>query len=351
MTLLEVENLAVSFPVGGVRVNVVEDVSFAVEKGTALCVVGESGSGKSVTGLAIMRLLDPIAGVDQGSEVRFNGMNLLTLSERDMQRVRGTKVAMIFQEPMTALNPVYTVGYQVAEVVRQHEDANREAANERVVELLKLVGIPDPESRMSDYPHQMSGGMRQRVMIAMALAGGPDLLIADEPTTALDVTVQAQILDLLKSLQQDFEMGLILITHDFGVVAEIADDVAVMYAGQIVERGPVGAVLERPQHPYTEALLRSMPVLGMNRKEPLKVIRGTVPSPTEWPPACRFHPRCDYAFDRCCVEEPPAFVVDTQRAKCWLCEHGPRPTGSNEGGRPARASQGEMRESGGHDER
>jgi len=350
MSLLEVENLSVTFPIDGGRMTVVEDISFAVDKGTTLCVVGESGSGKSVTGLAIMRLLDSSATVGQGSEVRFQGKNLMALGEREMQRVRGTKIAMIFQEPMTALNPVYTVGYQIAEVVRQHQDVSRTAASERVVELLELVGIPDPKSRMSDYPHQMSGGMRQRVMIAMALAGGPELLIADEPTTALDVTIQAQILDLLKSLQERLRMGLILITHDFGVVAEIADDVAVMYAGQIVERGPAGAVLGGPQMPYTEALLKSMPVLGINRKEPLKVIGGIVPNPAEWPTGCRFRPRCDYAFDKCPVE-PPSFAVEEQRSKCWLCEHGPRPTGGNEGGRPGQASQGEMRESGGHDER
>jgi oligopeptide/dipeptide ABC transporter ATP-binding protein len=350
MTLLEVENLSVTFPIDGGRMTVVEDVSFSVDKGTTLCVVGESGSGKSVTGLAVMRLLDSSATVGQESEVRFQGKNLLALGEREMQRVRGTKIAMIFQEPMTALNPVYTVGYQVAEVVRQHQGVSRKVASERVVELLELVGIPDSKSRMSDYPHQMSGGMRQRVMIAMALAGGPDLLIADEPTTALDVTIQAQILDLLKSLQERLQMGLILITHDFGVVAEIADDVAVMYAGQIVERGPAGAVLGVPQMPYTEALLKSMPVLGLDRKEPLKVIRGIVPNPAEWPTGCRFRPRCDYAFDKCTVE-PPAFAVEEQRSKCWLCEHGPRPTGGNEGGRPERASQGEMREAGGRNER
>ena len=324
----------------------VEKVSLAVDKGATLCVVGESGSGKSVTGLAIMRLLDPSADVGQASKVRFNGTNLLDLGEREMQRVRGAKIAMIFQEPMTALNPVYAVGYQIAEVLRQHQAVGRKEAKGRAMELLEQVGVPAPQARMSDYPHQMSGGMRQRVMIAMALASGPDLLIADEPTTALDVTIQAQILDLLKSLQESLGMGLILITHDFGVVAQVADDVAVMYAGQIVERGSVGAVLERPQHPYTEALLQSMPALGMNRKQPLKVIRGMIPNPTERPSACRFHPRCDYAFDRCSAEEPPAFLVEEQRAKCWLCEHGPRTASGNEGGRPAWASQDEKGESG-----
>jgi peptide/nickel transport system ATP-binding protein/oligopeptide transport system ATP-binding protein len=232
---------------------------------------------------------------------------------------------MIFQEPMTSLNPVYSVGDQIAEAVRIHEKVDEKAALARALEMLELVGIPEASRRLKDYPHHMSGGMRQRVMIAMALACNPRLLIADEPTTALDVTIQAQILDLMQDLRDRLGMAIMLITHDLGVVDEMCDDVVVMYAGRVVEQGPVDQVFRSPQHPYTEALLQSIPMLGMTQSEKLRVIRGTVPSPLDWPAGCRFAPRCDNAFDKC-EEQPPLFAIDAQLSACWLCESGRRAT-------------------------
>ena len=232
---------------------------------------------------------------------------------------------MIFQEPMTSLNPVYTVGDQIAEAVRLHENVGARRRCDRALEMLRARRHPRGRpARSSDYPHQLSGGMRQRVMIAMALACNPKLLIADEPTTALDVTIQAQILELMNDLRERLGMSILLITHDLGVVAETCDDVAVMYAGRVVERGPVEDVFGSPQHPYTEALLQSIPMLGMTQAEPLRVIRGNVPSPLNWPKGCRFAPRCDYAFDRCLEELPPLYRAGAQESACWLCEHGPR---------------------------
>jgi peptide/nickel transport system ATP-binding protein/oligopeptide transport system ATP-binding protein len=232
---------------------------------------------------------------------------------------------MVFQEPMTSLNPVYSIGEQVAESVRIHRGANAKEARARALEMLELVGIPEASRRLDDYPHQLSGGMRQRVMIAMALACDPKLIIADEPTTALDVTIQAQILELLAEVRERLGMAILLITHDLGVVAEMCDDVVVMYAGRVVERGPVGEVFTTPQHPYTEALLQSIPMLGMTQAEPLRVIRGSVPSPRDWPEGCRFRPRCDYAFEKC-LELPPLLSVPPQESACWLCERGRRAT-------------------------
>jgi oligopeptide/dipeptide ABC transporter ATP-binding protein len=240
-----------------------------------------------------------------------------------MQEIRGNEISMIFQEPMTSLNPVFTVGDQIAEAVELHQGAKPREALERAVEMMELVGIPEARRRVKDYPHQLSGGMRQRVMIAMALSCNPKLLIADEPTTALDVTIQAQILELMKDLRDRLGMAIMLITHDLGVVAEMVDDVAVMYAGRVVERGPVEQIFGSPQHPYTEALLHSIPLLGMTQAEPLKVIRGTVPSPLEWPEGCRFRPRCDYAFEKCSAY-PPLFQAGVQESACWLCEQGRR---------------------------
>jgi oligopeptide/dipeptide ABC transporter ATP-binding protein len=250
----------------------------------------------------------------------------MELSEAEMRRVRGQDVALIFQEPMSSLNPVYTVGDQVAEAITWHRRWSRRDAMERTIELFRLVGIPSPERRVHQFPHELSGGMQQRVMIAMALSCEPKVLIADEPTTALDVTIQAQILDLLRELQDRTGMGILLITHDFGVVADVADDISVMYAGAIVESGPVEEVLRQPQHPYTEALLRSTPRLGMDRTKPLQVIRGLVPSPFDWPTGCRFRTRCDYAHDLCTASAPPLINLGNQHSACWLAQHGMRNT-------------------------
>ncbi len=322
--LLRVENLRTSFATARGLLRAVDGVDLEIRPGRTLGVVGESGSGKSVTALSIMRLIDPPGRIEPRSRIVFEGRDLAALREEAMEDIRGNEISMIFQEPMTSLNPVFTVGDQIAEAVQLHERSRARQALERAVEMMALVGIPEPRRRVHDYPHQMSGGMRQRVMIAMALSCDPKLLIADEPTTALDVTIQAQILELMKDLRDRLGMSIMLITHDLGVVAEMAEDVAVMYAGRIVERGPVAEVFGSPQHPYTEALLHSIPLLGMTQAEPLKVIRGTVPSPLEWPTGCRFRPRCDYAFDRC-VEYPPLFEAGVQESACWLCEHGRRP--------------------------
>jgi len=272
----------------------------------------------------VMRLIDPPGRLESSSSILFEGRDLATLSEEEMATIRGNEISMIFQEPMTSLNPVFTVGEQIAESVRLHQNVGNKEADARAVEMMRLVGIPSAEKRVNDYPHQMSGGMRQRVMIGMALSCNPKLLIADEPTTALDVTVQAQILELMKELREKLGMAILLITHDLGVVAEMVDEVAVMYGGKIVERGPVREIFASPQHPYTEALLRSIPLLGMRYTTPLKAIRGMVPSPLDWPQGCRFAPRCDYAFDRCATELPPLLEVGAQESACWLCENGPR---------------------------
>jgi oligopeptide/dipeptide ABC transporter ATP-binding protein len=323
--LLHVEGLRTSFYTRAGVILAVDGVDLDVEQGRTLGLVGESGCGKTVTSLSIMRLIDPPGRVEPGSRIQFEGRDLAVADEDELREVRGNEISMIFQEPMTSLNPVYTVGDQIAEAVRLHQGLSQRAALDRAVEMLKLVGIPSPDRRIKDYPHQMSGGMRQRVMIAMALCCDPKLLIADEPTTALDVTIQAQILELMKELRDRLGMAIMLITHDLGVVAEMADDVAVMYAGRVVEKGPVTAIFNSPQHPYTEALLQSIPMLGMTQAEPLRVIRGMVPSPMSWPAGCRFASRCDYAYDRCREEEPPLFETGTpQHAACWLCEHGRR---------------------------
>jgi oligopeptide/dipeptide ABC transporter ATP-binding protein len=322
--LLEVRGLRTWFHTRAGVYRAVDGVDLTLEQGKTLCLVGESGSGKSVTALSIMRLIDRPGRIMPESEIRLQGRDLAGATEDELQEIRGNEISMIFQEPMTSLNPVYTVGEQIAEAVRLHQRVDQRQARERAIEMMRLVGIPSPERRVRDHPHQLSGGMRQRVMIAMALACDPTLLIADEPTTALDVTIQAQILELMKDLRDRLGMAILLITHDLGVVAEMADEVAVMYAGQIVERGTVGDVFRSPQHPYTEALLHAIPVLGMTQEEPLKVIRGMVPSPRSWPRGCRFAARCDFAFDRCRTEDPRLFRVGAQESACWLCEQGPR---------------------------
>jgi oligopeptide/dipeptide ABC transporter ATP-binding protein len=324
MADLVVENLRTHFHTRAGLVRAVDGVDLDVSAGRTLGVVGESGSGKSVTALSIMRLIDPPGRIEPGSRIRFGERDLVQLPEDDLRELRGNEISMIFQEPMTSLNPVFTIGDQIVEAFRLHRQVSAAAAKARALEMLGLVGIPTPERRFGDYPHQMSGGMRQRVMIAMALACEPKLLIADEPTTALDVTIQAQILELMRELRRELGMAILLITHDLGVVAEMCDDVAVMYAGRVVERGSAEAVFRTPQHPYTEALLHSIPVLGSTQAEPLKVIRGMVPSPLNWPLGCRFAPRCDYTFDRCLREDPPLLQAGVQRAACWLCENGAR---------------------------
>jgi oligopeptide/dipeptide ABC transporter ATP-binding protein len=325
--LLRVEGLRTFFRTPRGLLRAVDGVDFSLTPGGTLGVVGESGSGKSVTALSVMRLVDQPGRIEPGSRIVFEGRDLAELSENDMSRIRGNDISMIFQEPMTSLNPVFTVGDQIAEAVELHQGLGKKDAIARAVEMMRLVGIPSAEKRVADYPHQLSGGMRQRVMIAMALSCNPKLLIADEPTTALDVTVQAQILELMKDLRERLGMSILLITHDLGVVAEMVDEVAVMYAGRIVERGPVAEVFAEPQHPYTEALLRSIPLLGMRYTEPLEAIRGMVPSPLDWPAGCRFAPRCDYAFDRCRTEDPVLLPVPPQESACWLCTDGRRHPG------------------------
>jgi oligopeptide/dipeptide ABC transporter ATP-binding protein len=310
--LLEVKNLQTHFPTRAGLVRAVDDVSFYVDKGELLGVVGESGCGKSITALSIMRLISP-PGKIVGGQILFEGENLLDFPEERMRSLRGDDIAMIFQDPMTSLNPVYTVGEQIAEALRLHRDLSRKDAREATIEAMKEVSIPDPARRVEDYPHQLSGGMRQRVMIAMALACDPKLLIADEPTTALDVTIQAQILELLNELRQTRELGVLLITHDLGVVAEVADRVAVMYTGRIVEESPVEELFARPKHPYTEGLLRSVPKLTaaeVAKATRLETIEGTVPSPTQLPPGCHFAPRCSHRMQRCTEGRIPLYQLE-----------------------------------------
>jgi len=306
--LLEVRDLRTHFRTEDGVVRAVDGVSFDIHPGETLAVVGESGSGKSVTSLSILRLVpDPPGRIVAGS-IRLRGRDLLALSPAEMRAVRGREISMIFQEPMTSLNPVFTCGEQVAEAVQVHDRVSRSAARARAIEMLELTGIPLAAQRADEYPHQLSGGMRQRVMIAMALACRPSLLIADEPTTALDVTVQAQILELLERLQGELGMAVLLVTHDLGVVAETADRVAVMYAGQIVESAPVEEIFRATRHPYTAGLLASLPTLGA-RRETLRVIPGNVPDPRHLPAGCRFHPRCPCVIARCTSEAPELVAV------------------------------------------
>jgi len=301
--LLEVEDLHTVFQTDDGVVRAVNGVSLEVRAGETLGVVGESGCGKSVTAFSIMRLIpSPPGRITQGA-VRLRGRNLLDLDEESMRKLRGNEISMIFQEPMTALNPVYTVGDQIMEAIRLHQKVGKTEAKKRAITMLEHVGIPSPAQRVDEYPHQLSGGMRQRVMMAMALSCNPAVLIADEPTTALDVTIQAQILDLLKRLQKEMGMAIILITHDLGVVAETADRVAVMYAGRVVEYAPVRDLFASPQHPYTLGLLESIPKMN-ERKTRLSVVPGTVPPPTAFPPGCAFHPRCPFAAEICRSEIP-----------------------------------------------
>ena len=314
--LLSVEHLTTVFDLAAGSVPAVDDISFEIRPGETLGLVGESGSGKSVTALSIVRLVQPPGRIARGS-IRFKERNLLTLSEREMQRVRGAEIALIFQEPMTALNPVFTIGDQVAETLLVHRRATRREAKTRAVELLHAVRIPHAAARVNDYPHQLSGGMRQRVLIAMAIACKPSLVIADEPTTALDVTIQAQVLDLLREMKAAFDLSLLLITHDLGLIAETADRVAVMYAGRIVETGPVRSIFREPLHPYTRGLLGSIP--GGAPGQRLRAIDGGVPMLGALPPGCAFNPRCPDRFEPCTSSSPPDYAVGIEHStKCYL---------------------------------
>jgi len=315
--LLQVQDLVTSFPTPAGEVRAVDHVSLELRRGETLGLVGESGSGKSMTAMSILRLVQP-PGVTRGGPVAFNGRrDLLELSEQEMRKIRGAEIALIFQEPMTALNPVFTIGDQIAEGILVHHQASRTAARDRAVELLEAVKIPNAMARAHDYPHQLSGGMRQRVLIAMALACQPLMLIADEPTTALDVTIQAEILDLLREMKEKFDLALLLITHDLGVVAGHVDRLAVMYAGRIVEEGPVRRIFSQPAHPYTRGLLASIP--GRTPGKRLASIEGAVPNLAALPPGCAFEPRCPLRFDKCPTAPPPPFEVDPGRsARCYL---------------------------------
>ena len=304
MSLLEVRDLHTSFKTDDGIVRAIDGVSFSVERGKVLGIVGESGSGKSVTSMSVMGLLPPESATVTG-EIMFNDRDLLKLSKSEFRRLRGDDIAMIFQDPMTSLNPIYTIGWQLEEAVLLHQKVSHSQARKRARDMLAAVGIPRPDERLKSYPHEFSGGMRQRVMIAMALANDPDLLIADEPTTALDVTTQSQILNLIRRLKDEFNSAVIMITHDLGVVAEICDDVLVMYAGRVAEQGPVDVIFDRPQHPYTWGLMRSMPSLH-EQGERLRSIPGSPPSLLDPPEGCRFNPRCPYVMDVCRRDPPPS---------------------------------------------
>ena len=331
--LLEVNNLRTYFPTRRGLVRAVDGVSFYLDRGELLGLVGESGCGKSMTALSVMRLIAPPGKIVEG-EILFDGQDLLKLSDAEMRQMRGDDIAMIFQDPMTSLNPVFTVGEQIAEALRLHRKLSRKEAKRAAIEAMREVAIPDPARRIDDYPHQLSGGMRQRVMIAMALACNPRLLIADEPTTALDVTIQAQILELLDELRKQRELAVLLITHDLGVVAEVADRVAVMYTGRIVEESPVDELFARPKHPYTEGLLRSVPKLTTEhvaRKERLETIDGTVPRPTDLPPGCHFAPRCSHRMPRCTEEDIPLYQLEKGvQVRCVLYDLASAVTADNQ---------------------
>jgi peptide/nickel transport system ATP-binding protein len=315
--LLEVKNLRTQFKVKGGLVNAVDGVDFDIEKGEVVAIVGESGSGKSVTSLSIMGLIPNPPGKVIDGEILFSGEDLLKKSKKELQQIRGNKISMIFQEPMTSLNPVYNIGKQISETLIKHKSMNKKDAQKEAVKMLELVGIPSPEKRINDFPHQLSGGMRQRVMIAMALACSPELLIADEPTTALDVTIQAQILDLMLKLKEKFNTSIMLITHDLGVVAEVADRVVVMYCGKVVEKASVDKLFENPMHPYTIGLLNSIPKIDED-KDKLFMIPGTVPNPLEMPKGCSFSDRCDKCMDICKESMPPLLQHESRQVRCFL---------------------------------
>jgi peptide/nickel transport system ATP-binding protein len=321
---LTVKNLRTYFDSPDGPVRAVDGVDFTVAPGTTLGIVGESGCGKTVACLSLLRLEAP-GRIEPGSVVRLRDLDLAEATQDAMRRIRGNEISMIFQEPMTSLNPVFTIGDQIIETVRLHTDLGAAAARRRSVDMLRLVGIPNPDRRIDDYPHELSGGQRQRAMIAMAIACEPSVLVADEPTTALDVTIQAEILDLLEGLQRRLSMAMVFVSHDLGVISEIADRVIVMYAGQVIERGLAAEVLARPRHPYTEGLLRSLPSVS-RRVDRLAVIPGSVPSPKRWPEGCRFHPRCPYRWERCRTQVPP-LMGEERASRCWLEEEPSRRVG------------------------
>jgi peptide/nickel transport system ATP-binding protein len=316
--LLEVKNLRTYFYTDDGVSKAVDDVSFEVDEGHTIGIVGESGCGKSVSCLSVMRLIQTPPGKITGGEVWFKGKNLLELEDSEMRKIRGNSISMIFQEPMTSLNPVFTCGDQIMEALILHQHMNKEQAKQRAIEMLHQVGIPGPEQRVNEYPHQLSGGMRQRVMIAMALSCNPALLFADEPTTALDVTVQAQILDLLRDLQKRFNMAIVIITHDLGVVAEMAERVVVMYAGKVQEDSDVHTIYKNPLHPYTLGLQKAIPRVHQETGR-LYVIEGIVPNPLDFPPGCKFNPRCPEVMDKCRTQEPELVTITAgHKVRCWL---------------------------------
>jgi len=318
--ILKAINLTTEFSTPSGSIKPVDGINFQVEKGKVLGIVGESGCGKSMTALSIMRLVPTPYGKVKHGEILFKGQNLLNLKEKEIQKIRGKQISMIFQEPMTSLNPVFTIGNQIMEMLRLHLQLNRSEAKERTIELLRKVGIPAPEKRIHEYPHQLSGGMRQRVMIAMAISCNPDLIIADEPTTALDVTIQAQILSLLQTLRKSLGMAMILISHDLGVIAEVAEEVIIMYAGRILEKAKTIDLFTTPRHPYTQGLLQSLPRFEQGKtNRRLQAISGTVPKLIDLPKGCKFSPRCQWVMDRCHTEEPELLNFSpTHHSRCWL---------------------------------
>jgi oligopeptide transport system ATP-binding protein len=328
--LLEVRDLRTEFVTQDGIVHAVNGISYTLREGEALGLVGESGCGKSVSALSLMRLIPSPPGRIAGGEILFEGRDLLKLGDEEIRRIRGNRIAMIFQDPMTSLNPVLTIGRQISEALELHKGVDRRAARQRTIELLEMVGIPSARTRVDDYPHQFSGGMRQRVMIAMAISCEPRLLIADEPTTALDVTIQAQILDLIQRLRRELGMAVILITHDLGVVAGVCDRIAVMYAGYIVEEATAEDLFADPRHPYTLGLLRSVPRIDQPRRERLVPIEGMPPDLVQLGPGCPFAPRCSYAIEQCDVENPTLRVVGPQhRIACWVDVHAERANGDH----------------------
>jgi len=320
-TLVEFRNLRTNFYTSGGVVRAVNDVSFSIREGETVCVVGESGCGKSVTAMSLMRLVSA-PGKIEGGQILYKGQDLLTTKEREMREIRGNEIAMIFQEPMTSLNPVFKIGEQITEPLRLHKGMSKQDAKKRAIELIELVNIPRAAQIFDSYPHELSGGMRQRIMIAIALSCNPQLLIADEPTTALDVTIQAQILDLMRDIKSEFKTAIMLITHDLGVVAEMADHVVVMYAGKVIEEAPVLELFQNPKHPYTQGLLRAKPIIN-DRKDRLYTIPGQVPNPVELGNNCYFNDRCEHCMSICIEQQPSLQVYDKKhKAACWLYEKG-----------------------------